>query len=141
MPKAEAGPPSSMAARSAKTSNATRGDDLRRHLAQLVLYFRKRMRGEGVQVSASMFPVQAVNMDAYIDPVSLSRMLHTAGVRTLLTKQRLGSKPRLLFILNATHKIEDLDCVAEAIEAAFSSPFALGDLGLQRRSRQAPLTI
>jgi 8-amino-7-oxononanoate synthase len=122
--RVHASPPSIAALHAAESAlqiNAKFGDALRRHLAELVLHFRMRMRSAGMQCSASLFPIQPVSLGIADDPVYLYRMLRTAGVRTLLTKQGLGSKPCLLFILNATHSFEDVDRAAAAVEAAINS--------------------
>lgn len=104
--------------------NATRGDAIRRYLAELVTRFRKRNLLAGVSGPGGIFPVETVASDSREDPVRLHRILRTAGVRTLVAREPTAPTEKLLFVFNASHRIEDIDQATNILAAALDGRFA-----------------
>jgi 8-amino-7-oxononanoate synthase len=116
-----ASPPSAAvlsAAARALQINRERGDAIRRHLAELVLHFRNAMRAGGIGVAGGRFPVQALAIGQAAEPVRLHKALLAAAIRTVLARTRTRPGARVLFILNASHTIEDLDRAVSEVFAA-----------------------
>lgn len=106
------------AAHHALMVNAARGDTIRRHLALLVSRFREQNRRAGLCGQRGIFPVQALTSDPGIDPIRLYRMLRTAGIRTIVVRERTAPGKKLLFVFNASHRIDDVDQAANILAAA-----------------------
>ena len=105
------------AAEHALIVNAAHGDAIRRHLAELVTYFREQIRWTGFG-SQSIFPAQILASDLHRAPVRLHRMLLAAGVRTVVVRKRDAPGARLVFSFNASHSIADVDQAANTLAAA-----------------------
>jgi 8-amino-7-oxononanoate synthase len=105
------------AAHHALMVNAARGDAIRRHLAELVTCFREQNRRAGLSGPHGIFPVQAVLSDPHRDPSRLHRILRTAGLRTLVVRERTAPVEKLLFVFNALHRIEDIDQATNILAA------------------------
>jgi 8-amino-7-oxononanoate synthase len=105
------------AARHALLVNTARGDAIRRHLAELVTRFRKQNRRVGLGGPRGIFPAQAVASYPHSDPVRLQQMLHAAGVRTLVVRDREAHANKLLFVFNGLHRIEDVDQATDILAA------------------------
>ena len=118
--RVHASPPSSAvlhAAGHALMVNAARGDAIRRHLAELVTCFREQNRRVGLSGPHGIFPVQAVLSDPHRDPSRLQRILRTAGLRTLVVRERSVPVEKLLFVFNALHRMEDIDQATNILAA------------------------
>jgi 8-amino-7-oxononanoate synthase len=112
------------AAEHALTLNAARGDAMRRHLARLVTRFRERISRTKLSGTHSLFPVQTLTADPCLDVVRLHRILATAGVRTVVVRERMAPRAKLLFVFNALHSIDDVDRAADALASAADSSLA-----------------
>jgi 8-amino-7-oxononanoate synthase len=122
-----ASPPSIAVLRAAEHAlmlNAAQGDEVRRHLARLVTRFREQIYQTRLSGTQSLFPVQTLTADPSLDVMRLHRMLHTAGVRTVVVRERSARGAKLLFVFNALHSIEDVDRAADALTCASSSSLA-----------------
>lgn len=108
------------AATQALRCNAARGDELRRRLAHLVARFRTLLGAQGIPVTAGLFPVQTVQPDAGLDPLTVYRRLGELGIRAVLHRPRCGQGIALSFILTAAHREADVDRAADAIAIALS---------------------
>jgi hypothetical protein len=62
--------------------------------------------------------VQAIDSDPHRDPVRLHRMLHAAGVRTLMVREREAHAFKLSFVFNVLHRIGDVEQAGDILEAA-----------------------
>lgn len=124
------------AAEHALTLNRTRGDAIRLHLFELVVRFRKQIKGMGISVSRSLFPVQALALDPHFNAVRLHRTLREAGVQTILARNRDKSGAKLLFVFNASHSIIDVDCAAMLLDAAISAQFGSRRPNIDRQGWQ-----
>jgi 8-amino-7-oxononanoate synthase len=94
--------------------NRESGDLLRRRLFQLVKALRSLLLRLNWSVARSSFPVQAVD---HPDAPAIQRRLLSLGVRALLQKAGDGRGTRVTFVLNATHKWDELGEVARALDA------------------------
>lgn len=103
--------------------NATRGDELRRHLAGLVTRFRGLLQAQGIPVMAGLFPVQTVQSLPGVDLRAAHRRLGELGIRAVLHQPRCGPGLALSFIFTAAHRR------AEAEQAARAVGVALGQSG------------
>ena len=125
--RVHASPPSIAVLHAAKHAlmvNAERGDAIRRHLAELVTYFRQQIGRIGFSASQNPFPAQTLASDPHVAPVRLHRMLRAAGVRTLIVRERTTPGAKLVFVFNASHSIDDVDEAVNAMAAAVDTPFA-----------------
>jgi 8-amino-7-oxononanoate synthase len=111
------------AAHHALMVNAASGDTIRRHLAELVSRFRQQNRRAGLCGQRGIFPVQTLASGADIDPIRLHRMLGTAGVRTIVVRERTAPGEKLVFVFNASHKIDEVDQAANILAAAVDGRF------------------
>jgi 8-amino-7-oxononanoate synthase len=112
------------AAEHALMVNAARGDAIRRHLVELVMYFRERLLPMGLSDSEGLFPVQALAPEPHRTPIRLHRTLRAAGVSTVMVRRRAVPGAKLVFVLNASHSIDDIDQVANTLAAAVNDPLA-----------------
>ena len=118
--RAHASPPSIAVLRAAESAlivNAARGDAIRRHLAELVTYFRGQTCWIGSS-SQSLFPVQMLALDPHRAPVRLHRMLRAAGVHTVVVRKPTSPGANLVFLFNASHRIDEVDQAANALAEA-----------------------
>jgi 8-amino-7-oxononanoate synthase len=109
--------------------NARHGDALRLRLARLVVYFRKLIRGTGLHIAGSLFPVQMLNLDKERNAVRLQRALRGFGVRTAIVRGPVSPKTKLIFVINATHSVYEIDLAIKALKAVLEDwapdlPFA-----------------
>ena len=125
-----ASPPSAAAiaaARRALRLNRRYGDLLRRRLARRVRRFRRR--AAGLLGASSWFPVQPVQLPAGADAGAVFRALEARGVRPLLVRDGRW-QPRLVFVLSARHRRDEIDYAAESLRDAVSA--AIGKKGRSR---------
>jgi 8-amino-7-oxononanoate synthase len=113
-----------LAAKHALMVNESRGDAIRRHLAQLVTCFRERNWGAGISGPRGVFPVQTVAAGPPPGPVRLHRRLLTAGVRALVARGPAAPVEKLHFVFNALHRIKDIDHAADVLAASLDAQFA-----------------
>lgn len=102
------------AASAALDLNRKFGNMLRKRLASRVQQFRHHLRHIGLNVSGSLFPVQALILPKAISLTQVYRQLSATGIRTVLSSHRHGMMPRIVFVLRADHARED---IANAIDA------------------------
>ena len=125
--RVHASPPSIAVLHAAKHAlmvNAERGDAIRRHLAELVTYFRQRIGRIGFSASQNPFPAQTLASDPHGAPVRLHRMLRAAGVHAPIVRKRTTPGAKLVFLFNASHSIDNVDEAVNAMAAAVDTPFA-----------------
>ena len=96
--------------------NAARGDELRDRLVRLVAGFRRRVRGMGLRGPRSLFPLQALG--PVHQPSRVHRALRGAGVQTAVVQSCTGREKRLVFVINVSHTMADLDHAAAALRSA-----------------------
>jgi 8-amino-7-oxononanoate synthase len=108
------------AAAHALTYNETRGDELRRHLADLVTRFRGLLKVQGVPVTTGLFPVQTIPPQDGLDLRDVHRRLANFGIRAVLHRPRCEPGLALSFIFTAAHRWAEVDRAARAIGVALS---------------------
>src|SRR5262249_15450656 len=81
------------AAEHALMINAQRGDELRRHLADLVSYFRDRIVSTGVLRSQGLFPVQMLGGQK-VDVLRLHLALRSAGIRSAIIRDKASGETK-----------------------------------------------
>jgi 8-amino-7-oxononanoate synthase len=138
--RAHCSPPSMATLRAAEHAlalNRTRGDAIRRHLAELVARFRERIDGQRISVSRSLFPVQALSLDPYASAVRSHRMLREAGVRTVLVRKHNAPGAKLLFVFNASHSFDDVDQAARLLNATMRQHTLATRVALSQRMTQS----
>ena len=104
------------AAQHALWVNARHGDEIRLHLAQLVVNFREIIRAAGSRVSGCLFPVQMLALNRERSTVRLQRLLLSAGVRTVVVRSAASLGPKLVFIINASHSTDDIHYATAALK-------------------------
>lgn len=97
------------AAEHALTINATQGDWLRDQLAQRVRYFRTRLNDLSLGAVGGWFPVQTLRLKPEQLALDVHEQLHSAGIETVLQRDRDGSGPRVSFILTARQRRSEID--------------------------------
>jgi 8-amino-7-oxononanoate synthase len=116
MTRMHCSPPSTSAIRTglyALDMNRRIGDRLRQHLFRLVIACRKWLLQRGWKLADGLFPVQAIEHTAAPD---LQRGLLSLGVKTLLQRSGKAGGTRLAFVLNASHQLEDLTQLVQALD-------------------------
>ncbi|MGH8035050.1 MAG: aminotransferase class I/II-fold pyridoxal phosphate-dependent enzyme, partial [Lysobacterales bacterium] len=98
------------AAEHALAVNESFGDRLRLRLAQLVLYFRNKLKGICLSVTGGLFPVQTLRPVPELNAATLHDRLLQCGIRTALHRG-----PRISFLITARHKPSDIDGAADAL--------------------------
>ena len=98
--------------------NARCGETLRRRLAERVGRFRERLAGEGIVPAGGLFPVQTVGEAGGVDAARLHERLLAEGIRTVLHRDRTGTRPGLSFLITAAHTSTDVARAAAALAAA-----------------------
>lgn len=115
--------------------NATRGDALRRRLAELVSQFRAMLEALGVRLTPGLFPVQSMGSATGLDLEMVHLRLTELGVKTVLNWPRCRQSVALTFIITAAHREADITRVAHAMEIALAA-----DEGVQRGIRAGVAT-
>lgn len=112
-------PPSVPAVRSAERAlaiNSRHGEYLRRRLLRRVRRFKEGLASFGIGSSRGFFPVQSVFM-----PDGDVRQAHGRlvawGIQAVLQQPRAEAKPRLSFLITASHKPAQIDGAVEALAA------------------------
>jgi 8-amino-7-oxononanoate synthase len=108
------------AAADALACNASRGDELRAHLARLVMRFHTLLSRRGVRLTPGLFPVQTAWPGPGADVRDVHRRLGELGVRAVLHAPRCGQDLALSFIITAAHRETDIDQAVRAIGTALS---------------------
>lgn len=114
-------PPSFVALRAvehALVENETNGEALRTQLVQLVRHFHAQLRAEGFEASTGLFPVQVLKPIAGMSGQMLHERLLRKGVRTLLQRGDTEGEARVGFVLNARHRLADVDRAVQALAQA-----------------------
>jgi 8-amino-7-oxononanoate synthase len=106
------------AAAHALRCNAVRGDDLRGHLAHLVIGFRRLAEAHRVPVMPGLFPIQTVRPMPAVDLRAVHGRLGTMGIRTVLHQPRCGRGAALSVIFTAAHREADVERAVDAIGVA-----------------------
>lgn len=113
-------PPSIAVIRAAEHAlevNAERGDAIRLRLARLVRYFRNKLREIGLFSTGGLFPAQTLSSINGQAAAVLHERLRRQGVNAVLHqgKGRQRGVPRISFLINARHRIADVDRAVEAM--------------------------
>jgi 8-amino-7-oxononanoate synthase len=103
------------AAEHALTVNENFGDRLRLRLAQLVLYFRNKLKEIRLSATGGLFPVQTLGPVPEINTATLHDHLLRFGIRTVLHRERNGHCLRLSFLITAIHTQSDIDRAVDAL--------------------------
>lgn len=101
------------AARVALQLNRSRGDALRRRLANRVARFESGLRRIGLRSNGSLFPVRPLKLPPGIDPLAIYAELAGSGIRTVLKKTQSG--PRIYFVVRASHRMTEIDAALDAL--------------------------
>ena len=99
----------------ALAENEAHGDELREHLVQLARHFRQRLHAEGFKLNDGLFPMQTLQPIHGIDGRALHERLWNKGVHTLLQRGDKHGEARLSFVLNARHRLGDIDRAVQAL--------------------------
>lgn len=116
-------PPSVPAMRSAERAlaiNGRHGERLRRRLLHRVRQFKEGLASVGIGSSRGFFPVQSVFLPGG-NIRQAHRRLMAWGIQAVLQQPRGEAKPRLSFLITASHKPAQIDDAVEAL-AAVSRP-------------------
>jgi 8-amino-7-oxononanoate synthase len=111
-------PPSAAAVHAAEhalTINRKYGEQLRLRLTRTVHYFRSRMAKAGFVISGGLFPVQTLISLPERVATALHEHLLRQGIRTVLHQRRAGQGARISFLINADHRMADIDYLVNAI--------------------------
>jgi 8-amino-7-oxononanoate synthase len=112
--------PPSMAAISAAENalaiNAAEGSARRSHLLELVLWFRRGLRGIGLSADGGLFPFQTLKRPAGRGAIKLHAQLLQDGVRTVLRRARHDGHALVTFIFNCRHTTNDIAKALRALE-------------------------
>jgi len=100
------------------------GENLRRRLFWLILYFRRLMSRLKIKLSAGYFPVQTLLLDPTINILKLHRQLQQHTVRTVMHARRCKSGVSISLILTANHTVRDLQITADALELSLTATVA-----------------
>ena len=98
--------------------NATRGDELRRHLAAVVTRFRALLQAQGIPVMAGLFPVQTIPSPGGLDLRDVHQRLGELGIRAVLHRPRCAPGLALSFIFTAAHRRAEAEQAARAVGVA-----------------------
>ncbi|MGO9729745.1 MAG: aminotransferase class I/II-fold pyridoxal phosphate-dependent enzyme [Streptosporangiaceae bacterium] len=120
------------AAAQALACNASRGDELRDHLARLVTRFRTLLGRRGVRLTPGLFPVQTIRTPPEHDVRAVHRHLGELGVGAVLHTPRCGQGLALSFIITAAHREGDIDRAVRAISTALHPRATPGDKAARR---------
>ncbi len=103
------------AAENALRRNREEGDAVRKHLAQLVHFFHKRLSEIGFAGTPSLFPIQSLPPAPALSIVEVHRSLLQSGIRGVLHRLRHNDYPRLSFLITARHTFHQLNSALDAI--------------------------
>lgn len=108
------------AAEHALKVNRTKGDVIRLRLAQIVRYFRKRLKEAGLSAAGGLFPVQTLSLISDMDAVALHEQLLKLGIKTVLHSGRHGCGPRISFLITARHSLSDINRAIDVLWCALN---------------------
>lgn len=103
------------AAESALANNKRSGEKRRDRLLNLVVEFKKVMNSIGLRVLAGNFPVQAIQMPKSLNSRDIYDRLYRSGVMSVLINGSSGRQPRIIFLINALHRSEDIGLVGNIL--------------------------
>jgi 8-amino-7-oxononanoate synthase len=136
------------AATAALDMNRDYGEMLRKRLAGRVRQLRHQLPRTGLDVSGSLFPVQALKLPKAISVARVHRQLSATGIHTVLSNSRHGSMPRIVFILRADHTKVDvataIGALADIVPDAHATDNRYGEndgINIGRRFRVATIDI
>jgi 8-amino-7-oxononanoate synthase len=112
-------PPSTVALHAAAHAlgvNARHGDKIRLRLAKLVMRFRAIVRHIKLPDTGSLFPVQMLALGRETDAVRLQERLLSRGVRTAVVHSAVSTRAKLVFVINASHSIYDIDLAIRTLK-------------------------
>lgn len=104
------------AAGQALRDNRERGDSLRKRLAHQVTLFQQGVRALGLEPARTLFPMQRLPIPGHVDPIAVHRRLRSSGIDTALIRKPNGTTASLLFIINASHRPEEIARAVRALE-------------------------
>jgi 8-amino-7-oxononanoate synthase len=105
-------PPSVAVLRAAERAlqlNHQHGEQLRAKLAFLVARFRRGLSAIDLIPDGGLFPVQTLATLSGAATLALHAHLLDRGIRTVLHRGRRENGPRLSFLMNADHQVEQVD--------------------------------
>jgi 8-amino-7-oxononanoate synthase len=117
-------PPSAVAlvaALNALELNRRKGDALRRHLAERVVYFRRGLQRLSLLGNGSCFPVQPIAASQGTDTVALYRALLNHGVRPVLHDGCGRRSPCISFVFTVRHRLTDIEQALNSLMEALPS--------------------
>jgi len=120
------------AAQHALAVNRSFGDRLRLRLAQLVRYFRQKLKRIGFLATGGLFPVQTLEPEDRLDAKTLYDRLLQCGIRTVLHRGRNGHRPRISFLITALHRQSDIDRAVDALARVVRNTAGLEGKAIQR---------
>jgi 8-amino-7-oxononanoate synthase len=109
------------AAKHALELNHQYGDKLRLRLAQLVNYFRQRLKRFNLYTRGGLFPVQTLVPIPGLDVRILHRRLTSMGVRTVLRRNCNGHSAHISFLITARHNMHDIDRAVDRVVEAIDN--------------------
>jgi 8-amino-7-oxononanoate synthase len=105
-------PPSVAVLRAAERAlqlNHQCGEQLRARLAALVTRFRRGLRSIGLVAGGGLFPVQTISALTGPETLALHKSLLEREIRTVLHRARRQDRVKLSFLINASHRPEEID--------------------------------
>ncbi|MCI5145845.1 MAG: pyridoxal phosphate-dependent aminotransferase family protein, partial [Candidatus Electrothrix sp. AR3] len=95
--------------------NTAYGDQLRCHLARLVLTFSRMLAAAGIQLLGGLFPLQTLLPKNGLNTVRLHDALLDHGIRSVLHRGHLGRSTQLSFLLTTRHELADIRQTARVL--------------------------
>ena len=117
------------AAKHALDMNRKVGDAARFRLAQLVRHFRRQMKEKGLASAGGLFPVQTLTLHSTADAPTIHERLLGWGIRSVLTRSREDSVPRLSFLITSRHSKGQLERATDVISFLVSGGNSDGGQG------------
>jgi 8-amino-7-oxononanoate synthase len=106
------------AAQRALAINIEHGDNLRRRLAERVMFLRTALRAGGFRPRGGLFPVQQVPMSSPLVAATLQARLARSGIAAVVNRARCTGDVALSFLVTAQHGEAELRHAALLLAAA-----------------------
>ena len=129
-------PPSVAVLRAAEHAldlNRQCGEHLRSRLAALVNRFRDALRKAGLTADGGLFPVQTISTLSGPQALAVHQHLSRQKIRAVLHRDRKRARMRLSFLINASHRPEEIDRAVNILSEG------IGRTNEERREGSVPI--
>ena len=104
-----------LAAENAIKLNLILGDQRRRLLLRNIIYFKKKLKKEGLNFKGHFFPIQILNNRNGNFPVNLYQRLLRLGYKVLLLKNPNNRMPLIGICITSVHSMDQINRLSNAI--------------------------